>query len=161
MSHIFRSHRSKYTSSSACDALPAGSRRGLRDITNVTAPNAVKPVAKQQSSSRQPQGASLMPLPSRSSFGRSSSSGHQHRSGLVSAPMNYNHAPLRRAPVSEIDQSDVNNPMACTEYVEDIYEYHRQQEVRKMVSASYMRKQVGKLLTSVTHYIWSMSIYLC
>ena len=137
---MFRSHRTKYNSTSASDACNAGSRRGLRDITN-TATNAVKPVGK-KSTARQAVGASLRPLPSRSSFGRSTSSSHQ-RSSLVSQRMGYTSHTVRRSEVSEIDKPDVHNPMACTEYVQEIHEHYRQVEARKMVSPTYMCNQVG------------------
>jgi hypothetical protein len=135
---MFRS-RTKYNSTSA---VPSGGRAFGRDITN-TATNAVKPVGK-KGTTRQAVGASLRPLPTRNSFGRSSSnSGSQQRSSLVSNRMGYSSSQVRQPrQVDEIDRPDVNNPMACTEYVQDIHEHYRQLEVKKMVSSTYMCNQV-------------------
>lgn len=42
----------------------------------------------------------------------------------------YGGASCRRYDYVDIDQEDVDDPMACTEYVTDIFEYLRESEVR-------------------------------
>ena len=49
------------------------------------------------------------------------------------------------SPLPDIDSLDENNPLAATEYVNDIYSYYRRAEPRYRVSPTYMASQVCAL----------------
>ncbi len=49
------------------------------------------------------------------------------------------------SPMPDIDSTDHQNPLAVTEYVNDIYGYYRRIEPRYRVNPQYMANQVGDL----------------
>ncbi|KAL4448854.1 hypothetical protein ABPG77_007571 [Micractinium sp. CCAP 211/92] len=50
----------------------------------------------------------------------------------------YGGASCRRYDYVDIDQEDVDDPMACTEYVTDIFEYLRESELKRRPTTTYM-----------------------
>lgn len=50
--------------------------------------------------------------------------------GQAQQQQQYGAASCRRYDYIDIDQEDADDPMACTEYVNDIFEYLRESEVR-------------------------------
>jgi len=96
---------------------PRGGRRQSRDATNdASEVAAVAPAPIRNSSS------AVAPAPERSS---------------AVAPVRARSA---RVP-DDIDARDAREPLAQTEYVQDMYEYFRKQELENVVSATYMNPQ--------------------
>jgi hypothetical protein len=70
----------------------------------------------------------------------------QHRSesasGDAAAKRQSSGSPSPSLP--DVDAIDRDNPLAATEYVNDIYAYYRRVEPRFRVAHDYMRSQVGR-----------------
>jgi len=52
------------------------------------------------------------------------------------------------SPLPDIDGSDRTNPLAATDYVDDVYRYYRRVEPQFRVPADYMSTQVGAVFWS-------------
>jgi cyclin B len=48
---------------------------------------------------------------------------------------------IMEEPILDIDTSDADNPLAVTEYIEDLYSYYRKVESSGRVSPNYMAQQ--------------------
>ncbi|KAK2373683.1 CYCLIN B2-4 [Trifolium repens] len=48
---------------------------------------------------------------------------------------------IMEEPILDIDTTDANNPLAVTEYIEDLYSYYRKVESSGCVSPHYMAQQ--------------------
>ncbi|WJX56171.1 G2/mitotic-specific cyclin-1 [Trifolium repens] len=48
---------------------------------------------------------------------------------------------IMEEPILDIDTTDANNPLAVTEYIEDLYSYYRKVESSGRVSPNYMAQQ--------------------
>ncbi|KAK3236573.1 hypothetical protein CYMTET_53294 [Cymbomonas tetramitiformis] len=79
------------------------------------------------------------------------------RSEAASGRKSYSSEPS----VPDIDSADHNNPLACTAYVNDIYNYYRRVEPDTQVSASYMgnQKDINEKMRSIL-IDWLVEVHL-
>jgi len=105
----------------------------------ITQSGAVKPTALKP---RDPEATAAALRPRASSTANKSGSS---LSSLLQSRSEY--ASVKRqqvaSPLPDIDSKDKHNPLAASEYAQDIYCYYRRVEPRFAVPADYMTSQVG------------------
>lgn len=127
----------------AADPLAATKARTLSRGKEVTAPAAAN--APTTALAARQTGAAPVPRTRSQTLaarqqGMSMSSLLQQRS---EAAVTAKKAPAPLSPLPDIDIADRGNPLAATEYVNDIYSYYRRVEPKFRVQPGYMANQVG------------------